>query len=469
MTRPACPSDPALGRSVTYDFTQGPSSDWKAIGGTPTYDGNGVGFSVAKQGDSPLIQSNWYIMFGRVELTIKAAPGTGIVSSAVLQSDDLDEIDWEWLGGNDAQVQTNYFGKGDTSSYSRGAFHDNAGSHDAFHTYTIEWTSSQLVWQIDGKTVRVVTPESAPANEYPQSPMMVRIGIWAGGDPNNSPGTIRECDTLMFASYPLANVSVEWAGGQTDYSKGPYTMYLKSASVTDYSTGKSYSYSDKSGSWQSITSEGGRINGNSGAEAAPVESAPPVTATIQEPVPWSGTHRETSSFVTPSVWPWVPTTLSSAVVRSTSVPPGWVSSGSGQVQPPSAASVSEHTPAFSLFALYLLLKPLPSQSTVHSTSVSSVSSSASSSPSGLETTTPSPTSPDAVTSPATRSTVSSATAGVTTLATLASGNTVPAQLVSSPASAAHVTASTDAANSLSKVPVTMGALCALLGGAFAIF
>lgn len=188
---PACPPDPAFGRSGTFDFTKGPSGDFKPIG-NPTYGSNGAAFTVAKQGDSPLLQSNWYIMFGRVDFQIKAAPGKGIVSSAVLQSDDLDEIDWEWLGGDDSQVQTNYFGKGNTKSFSRGAFHSNPGNHDGFHTYTIEWTSEQIVWQIDGQTVRVVTPETAEANQYPQSPMMIRVGIWAGGDPNNNPGTIRE-------------------------------------------------------------------------------------------------------------------------------------------------------------------------------------------------------------------------------------------------------------------------------------
>ena len=129
-------------------------------------------------------------MFGRVECTIKAASGTGIVSSAVLQSDDLDEIDWEWLGGNNDQVQTNYFGKGDTSTYSRGAYSANPGNHDGFHTYSVDWTSRQIIWAIDGKTVRVLTPETADSGQYPQTPMMVKVGVWAGGDPNNSPGTI---------------------------------------------------------------------------------------------------------------------------------------------------------------------------------------------------------------------------------------------------------------------------------------
>lgn len=51
-------------------------------------------------------------MFGRVDIQLKAAPGAGIVSSFVLQSDTLDEIDWEWLGADPDEVQSNYFGKG---------------------------------------------------------------------------------------------------------------------------------------------------------------------------------------------------------------------------------------------------------------------------------------------------------------------------------------------------------------------
>jgi Glycosyl hydrolases family 16 len=40
------------------------------------------------------MMSNHYIFFGRVETWLKSAPGQGIVSSIVLESDDLDEIDW---------------------------------------------------------------------------------------------------------------------------------------------------------------------------------------------------------------------------------------------------------------------------------------------------------------------------------------------------------------------------------------
>lgn len=48
---------------------------------------------------APTLNSNDYIFFGNIEVVMKAATGQGIVSSFVLESDDLDEVDWEWLGG----------------------------------------------------------------------------------------------------------------------------------------------------------------------------------------------------------------------------------------------------------------------------------------------------------------------------------------------------------------------------------
>ena len=62
--------------------------------GAVTYDGNGANIMVTKQGDSPTLLTDFYILFGSLEAKVKAAPGQGIVSSIVLLSDDLDEVDW---------------------------------------------------------------------------------------------------------------------------------------------------------------------------------------------------------------------------------------------------------------------------------------------------------------------------------------------------------------------------------------
>ena len=55
---------------------------------------DGAHFRVQKSGDAPTITSDFYIMYGKVSCNLRAAPGAGIVSSLVLLSDVLDEIDW---------------------------------------------------------------------------------------------------------------------------------------------------------------------------------------------------------------------------------------------------------------------------------------------------------------------------------------------------------------------------------------
>ncbi|KIW94828.1 uncharacterized protein Z519_04806 [Cladophialophora bantiana CBS 173.52] len=321
LLQSGCPADPALGRSVDVDFTAGSSSEFTASGAV-SYTSDGAAFTISQHGDAPTLSSNWYIMFGHVDYVVKAAPGTGIVSAAILQSDCLDEIDWEWLGGDNTQAQSNYFGKGiTTTGYNRGAYHGAPNNHDEFHTYSIDWTADQIVWSIDGATVRAMTQEQAEAGQYPQTPMYVKLGAWAGGDPSNPEGTI------------------QWAGGVTDYSKGPFTMYVKSVHVTDYSTGSQYTYSGTSGTWQSIVSTGGQINSEGDGTPASSGTAPAVTSSVPNSAPLAfGNSGDTSSvYATRTGWPWSGTATATAVSVSTSLS---FSSSSSAALPLGSASAS---------------------------------------------------------------------------------------------------------------------------------
>ena len=244
LTSDNCPSDPALGTSFREDFTNDAGSHFSVLKnqGDITFGDDGVALTINKRFNNPSLISNFYMLFGKVEVVLKAAQGTGIISSFYLQSDDLDEIDIELFGADSTQFQSNYFIKGNTATYDRGGYHDTSSSPvDNYHTYTIDWTPERLNWDLDGVTVRTL-PKDGPQG-FPQSPMQIFAGVWAGGDPTNPPGTI------------------EWAGGLTDYSKAPFSMHIKSVIVSDYSSGKEYSYSDKSGLWTSIESDGGKIMG----------------------------------------------------------------------------------------------------------------------------------------------------------------------------------------------------------------
>ncbi|RAL66542.1 hypothetical protein DID88_006232 [Monilinia fructigena] len=222
-----CPNDPALGTNHTFVFnTSSTVTDYFNItAGSLTYGDNGAEFTIAKQGESPTIQSKFYIFFGHSILTI-----------------------WmKWIG-NGSEVTTlmprpNYFGKGNTTAYDRAIWYPTPADPTAnFYNYTVDWTAERIEWWIDDNLVRTLKYEDAlNGQNFPQTPMTVRLGIWSGGDPKgNNKGTI------------------EWLV-ETDFSKVPFTMYVKSATIQDYSTGSAYEWGDKSGSWQSIKV----ISGNS--------------------------------------------------------------------------------------------------------------------------------------------------------------------------------------------------------------
>lgn len=241
-TKKTCPADPAVGGDFTVDFTKGKSSLFNLADGTTlTYDKEkGAVFSIANEKQAPTISTPGYIFFGKLEVELIAAPGPGIITSIVLQSDCLDEIDWEWLGGSPDEVQTNYFSKGDTSTYDRGGVHAVSASTTTFHTYTIEWTTDALTWSIDGTAVRTLKYADAKGGkEYPQTPMQVKLGTWVAGRSDAPEGT------------------VQWAGGLANFDNGPSNGYYKRVVVDDYMGGnkaaKSYIYSDRTGTWESIT------------------------------------------------------------------------------------------------------------------------------------------------------------------------------------------------------------------------
>lgn len=72
-------------------------------------------------------------------------------------------------------------------------------------------------------------------SNYPQTPMRVKIGTWAGGDTAlNGAGT------------------VTWAGGATNYAQGPFVATVQSVWISNAYPASSYTYEDQSGSYSSI-------------------------------------------------------------------------------------------------------------------------------------------------------------------------------------------------------------------------
>lgn len=90
--------------------------------------------------------------------------------------------------------------------------------------------------------------------------MQLKLGSWAAGGEGVPEGT------------------VEWAGGKTDFTQGPFDMYVKEVSITNYNPADSYEYGDKSGSWQSIKiNKDGSSSNASGSGSATTSSEPEST------------------------------------------------------------------------------------------------------------------------------------------------------------------------------------------------
>lgn len=263
-----CPADPALGTTIVVDFTSEASVTEHfnlSSGTTLTYDStNGAAFVINEVGQAPTITSQKYIMFGKVDVVMRASPGTGIVSSVVLQSDDLDEIDWEFLGSVDSTVETNFFGKGNTTTYDREVTVAAASNQDDFNTYTVDWTADRILWQVNGVTLRTVNYGDALTlygKNYPQTPMTVKMGNWIA------------CASAAAATASATEGTCEWVGGYVDISNAPFTQYVKSVTIQDYGCATSYYYSDTTGDYTSIVSEGSCSNSSSSSSSSSSKSS----------------------------------------------------------------------------------------------------------------------------------------------------------------------------------------------------
>ena len=108
-----CPANPALGTTFaeTYNKTQEEFDQrfWNVTAGKSliSFGDDGAELALASKGDSVTVKSNFYIFWGTVEVIFKAAKGTGIISTVITLSDNLDEIDWEMKGGNHTTASNN--------------------------------------------------------------------------------------------------------------------------------------------------------------------------------------------------------------------------------------------------------------------------------------------------------------------------------------------------------------------------
>ncbi len=121
--------------------------------------------------------------YGRFEVRMKSALGSGVVSSfftyrdfweeGLTSNSNWNEIDLEWLGMYDDKVQTNLIIQNEWDLPDLVDL--NVNPHDDFHVYAIEWTPNNVNFFIDDQLIRSVDNFYADSLYHGQKLMM---NIW---------------------------------------------------------------------------------------------------------------------------------------------------------------------------------------------------------------------------------------------------------------------------------------------------
>lgn len=142
-------------------------------------------------------QRRGFYHFGRYEVVMRAAPGSGTVSAMFTHThgqfdDPHDEIDIEFLGSDLREVTFNYFSDGAQHGLIRIPLPFDA-SREA-HLYAFDWEPDRIRWYVGDTLVHTSTAEDHP---IPQSPSRIILQLWSGspaqfdwhGPPTFSNGT----------------------------------------------------------------------------------------------------------------------------------------------------------------------------------------------------------------------------------------------------------------------------------------
>ncbi|KAF9408712.1 hypothetical protein BGZ76_005807 [Entomortierella beljakovae] len=126
-----------------------------------------------------------------------------------------DEIDYEWVGKEPTNVQSNFYWRTPASMNPKDIDYSNTHHHQVntnlsqgYQTYTIEWLPDKLTWSVNDQVVRTLLRSEVNGTKYPSSPSQIQFSVWDGG--------LAEPETQA------------WAGGPTDWSENrpKYEMYV---------------------------------------------------------------------------------------------------------------------------------------------------------------------------------------------------------------------------------------------------
>jgi len=113
--------------------------------------------------------------YGRYETVMRAARGTGVVSTFFTHTGEPhDEVDFEILGRSTASVHTNFFAAGKNGPVDIALAFD---ASEGDHIYAFEWLPGRIAWYVDGVLVREVS-EKTPGVTIPTTTGRIMASVW---------------------------------------------------------------------------------------------------------------------------------------------------------------------------------------------------------------------------------------------------------------------------------------------------
>ncbi len=125
-------------------------------------------------------QRRGFYHYGRYEVIMQAAAGSGAVSSFFTHTNEVfgdphDEIDIEFLGNDTTRMHINYFTDGSSAGSVYVPLDFDAAEET--HLYAFEWTPEEIRWFVDDDMVFSATGD---LQKIPSSPSRVIMDLWSG-------------------------------------------------------------------------------------------------------------------------------------------------------------------------------------------------------------------------------------------------------------------------------------------------